>query len=139
MRSLSSRAGRSRRRALAVFVAIGLSAVAGACGSDSDSASDSSASANGAMSSAGGGMGGNVLTIKDFAFSPEPLTVAKGTVIKVVNDDDAPHTATAKDDSFDTGELGKGESKEITLSEAGEIAYICDIHDYMKGVIRVTA
>lgn len=140
MRSPSNRSGRSRRRALAVLVAVGLSALAGACGSDSDSASDSGASAGGGMSSAAGaGMGGEVLTIKDFAFSPEPLTVAKGTVVKVVNEDDAPHTATAKDDSFDTGELGKGESKEITLSEAGDFTYQCDIHDYMQGVIRVSA
>ncbi len=125
---------------MAVCVAIGLSAVAGACGSDSDSDSGTAASAGGGMSDgADAGMGGKVLTIKDFAFSPEPLTVAKGTVIKVVNEDDAAHTATAKDDSFDSGELAKGESKEITLSEAGEFAYQCDIHDYMQGVIRVSA
>jgi plastocyanin len=139
MRSLGSRPGRSRRLALAVSVAIGSSAVAGACGSDSDSDGDSGASASGEMSNAAAGMSGKVLTIKDFTFSPEPLTVAEGTVINVVNEDDAPHTATARDDSFDTGELGKGESSEITLSESGEFAYQCDIHDYMQGVIRVNA
>lgn len=147
MRSPSSRARRSRGRALAVCAAIGLSAVAGACGGDSDSDGGTGASAGGGMSDAAsagmdggmGGGGGKVLTIKDFAFSPEPLTVAKGTVVKVVNEDDAAHTATAKDDSFDTGDLAKGESKEITLSEAGELAYQCDIHDYMQGVIRVSA
>lgn len=81
-----------------------------------------------------------VLTIKDFAFTPEPLVVTEeGTVVKVTNRDDAAHTATADDESFDTGTLDKGASTEITLSEAGEIAYHCTIHDYMRGVIRVGA
>lgn len=79
------------------------------------------------------------LTIKDFAFSPEPLKVPKGTVVKVTNEDDAAHTATADDGTaFDTGSLGQGDSKEITLSKVGEFPYHCSIHDYMKGVIQVT-
>lgn len=100
-----------------------------ACGGDSD------------PEPAAGGGGGDSMTlnIKDFAFSPNPLEVPKGTVVKVVNDDDAAHTATADDKSFDTGELGKGDSKDITLSKEGEIAFHCTIHDYMKGVIQVTA
>lgn len=112
--------------------ALGLTAVAGACGSDSDG--DSAAAGAGGATAGGRG---NVLTIKDFAFSPEPLSVPVGTVVKVVNEDDAPHTATADDMSFDTGELARGESAEITLSAAGEFSYQCDIHDYMRGVIRV--
>jgi plastocyanin len=117
------------RRALAA-AALGLTLVAGACGSGSD----------GEPAAAGGpdsGTAGNVLTIRDFAFSPEPLRVPVGTVVKVVNEDDAPHTATADDKSFDTGSLGGNESREITLSTAGEVAYHCSIHDYMRGVIRV--
>lgn len=78
------------------------------------------------------------LTIKDFAFAPQPLEVPKGTVVKVTNSDDAAHTATADKGTFDTGSLDKGQSKEITLSETGEIAFHCNIHDYMRGVIRVT-
>lgn len=118
-----------RARAGALAAAIGLSLVAGACGGDSDSPPKAAAAPTG---------DGKSLTIKDFAFSPQPLEVPMGTVVRVTNDDDAAHTATAEDDSFDTGTLAKGESKEITLSKAGDIAYQCDIHDYMKGVIRVT-
>ncbi len=108
---------------------LGISLLAGACGGDSDSKPAAS----------GGGGGAVTLNIKDFAFSPNPIEVPKGTIVKVVNDDDAAHTATADDKSFDTGELGKGDSKDITLSEEGEIAFHCAIHDYMKGVIQVTA
>jgi len=110
---------------------VAMSFFVAACGGDSDSAEPA------ADGDAGGG--GMTLTIKDFAFSPQPLEVKKGTVVKVVNEDDAAHTATADDKSFDTGDLGKGDSKEITLSKEGEIAFVCSIHDYMKGVIQVTA
>jgi plastocyanin len=120
MRWPSRGAGR-RAAALAALV---LTVVAGGCGSDSDP-------------DPGAAGGGDVLTIENFAFSPEPLTVPVGTVVRVVNKDDAPHTATADDMSFDTGELARDESKEITLSAAGELTYHCDIHDYMRGVIRV--
>ena len=118
------------RRAFALATAVGLSIVAGACGGDSDT----KATATAAETGEGGGM---VLTIKDFAFKPAPLVVPKGTKVKVTNSDDAPHTATADDKSFDTGTLDKGASKEITLPNAGEIAYHCTIHDYMQGVIQV--
>jgi plastocyanin len=111
-----------------------MSVMAGACGSDSDS-EDTASAGDGAAATGGA----KVLSIKDFTFKPEPLVVPKGTVIKVVNEDDAAHTATADDKSFDTGTLDKGASKEITLAEAGEIAYHCTIHDYMQGVIRVSA
>lgn len=78
------------------------------------------------------------ITIKDFAFSPKGATAKVGDTITVVNDDDAEHTLTAEDDSFDTGSFGKGE-KTIKLTKAGTIEFFCDIHDYMKGSIKVEA
>lgn len=134
MRSQSRavRLGR-RARAGAVAAAIGLSLVAGACGGDSDSPTNAAAAAAAAPDG-----GGKSLTIKNFAFSPQPFEVPKGTVVRVTNEDDAAHTATADGGAFDTGSLAQGESKEITLSEPGDIAFHCNIHDYMKGVIRVT-
>ncbi len=124
----SPRVGFGRRVVVAVALA-GLSLVAGACGSDSDGADE------GAQPQ---GEAGATLTIKDFAFSPDPLVVAKGTRVTVVNEDEAAHTATADDESFDTGNLAKGETADITLSKAGEVPYFCSIHDYMRGVIRVS-
>lgn len=118
---------RAPGRTLAVCAVLGLSGMAGACGGDSDTA--------GAASPEGGA---DVLTIEDFAYAPEPLVVAKGTVVRVVNKDDAAHTVTADDGSFDTGELGEGESKDLTLDGTGELAYHCTIHDYMRGVIRIS-
>lgn len=120
--------GRASGRTLAAWAVLGLSGITAACGGDSD-AGTAGASAAGS---------GDVLTIEDFAYSPEPLVVDRDTVVRVVNNDDAPHTVTADDGSFDTGELGKGESKDLTVDGTGELAYHCEIHDYMQGVIRVS-
>ena len=54
-----------------------------------------------------------------------------------INRDSAPHTATADDGSFDTGELQEGKLKSETFKEAGEFTYFCSIHPNMHGTIRV--
>ena len=120
-------AGRASIRKAVAVAAVGVAFVAGACGADSDAPPGTAAATD----------GGRALTIKDFAFSPKPLVVPAGTVVRIVNEDDAPHTATADDGAFDTGSLGRDESEDITLPAAGEFSYHCAIHDYMRGVIRV--
>jgi len=119
------------RRAL---VALGLAATLamGACGGDSDEeaapAGDEPAAAT-----------GDRVVIEGFKFSPTPLVVKAGTTLTVENKDTAEHTLTADDDSLDTGILAQGAEGTVTVTGAGEIAYHCDLHDYMKGVIRVEA
>lgn len=73
--------------------------------------------------------------IKGMAFSPKNITVKAGETILFINMDAAPHTATAKDGSFGTGRLKKGESSMVKVSSAGDISYICKIHPSMKGSI----
>ncbi|MBA3742603.1 cupredoxin domain-containing protein [Sporichthya sp.] len=82
----------------------------------------------------------NTIVIKNFVFSPATLTVAPGAVVMVNNQDTAPHTATAEDRSFDTGNLAGNQRGSITApTEPGEYPYICDIHQYMKGNLTVKA
>ena len=88
----------------------------------------------------GGGAGGSAVKIVDFKYDPDPLEVEAGTAVKFTNEDDAAHTATSSGDvpkDFDTGNLEKGDSKEVTFDEAGSYTYICDIHNYMKGTVDV--
>jgi plastocyanin len=40
--------------------------------------------------------------IADFAYDPDPVTVEAGGKVIWLNRDSAPHTASAKDGSFDT-------------------------------------
>jgi len=100
----------------------------------------------GAGSPAGGG-GGPAATapsspatieIKNFTFMPTPLTVAPGTKITVINQDQAPHTVTADDKSFDSGTISDGQHGEVTApTKPGSYPYICTIHQYMKGTLIV--
>lgn len=79
----------------------------------------------------------NAVVIKNFAFSPDHPTVAKGTTIVVTNDDGTAHTFSAKDGSFNTGDLGGGTSKKVTLNQAGTFDFYCKIHTYMTGTLVV--
>ena len=80
----------------------------------------------------------HAVTIEGFAYSPANLSVAAGDTVVFTNNDGAPHTATAGDGSFDTGRLNRGQSAEVTVSAAGEIAYQCTFHPNMRGTITAS-
>lgn len=86
---------------------------------------------------AGSASGSGAVEITDFRFEPTELTVTLGTVVTWTNEDSAPHTATARDDSFDSGRLEEGDSHSETFDTAGSFAYICDLHPWMEGAIVV--
>jgi plastocyanin len=77
------------------------------------------------------------IDIRDFAFTPVELRVAAGTEITWTNRDPAPHTITADDGSFDSGEIAPGETFSIALEAGGSLAYACRIHPTMTGTITV--
>jgi LPXTG-motif cell wall-anchored protein len=79
------------------------------------------------------------VTISDFKFTPDTVTVNEGDTVTWTNDGPTVHTATAEDGSFDTGVLEKGESGSATFTQAGTISYICSPHPYMKGKVVVQA
>jgi nitrite reductase (NO-forming) len=53
------------------------------------------------------------------------------------NNDNAVHTATADDGSFDTGIISPGSFKSVTVKGQGTISYHCTIHSWMKGKITI--
>jgi plastocyanin len=71
------------------------------------------------------------LSIKNFAFNPPNATVAPGTTVTWVNDDQVPHTVTANDGAFDSGTLQPGQSYSFAFDKPGTYAYHCNIHPYM--------
>jgi plastocyanin len=75
--------------------------------------------------------------IIDFAYDPDPVTIEEGGKVIWINRDAAPHTATADDDSFDTGRLNAGNLKSESFKEPGEYAYFCEIHPEMRGTVEV--
>lgn len=74
--------------------------------------------------------------ILNFTFSPAVLAVHPGDEVIWTNKDIVPHTATAEDGGWDTGELGPGESGEILVTEATTGAYFCGFHPAMKAEIK---
>jgi plastocyanin len=78
------------------------------------------------------------VVIKDFSFKPAHITIKRGTKVRWINKDIAPHTATANNGkSFDSGRLLKGKSYSHTFKSAGKKPYFCEIHPHMKGSVTV--
>lgn len=71
------------------------------------------------------------VSIRDFAYSPGNLQVPVGATVTWTNNDDAPHTATARNRDWDSGNLNKGESGSLTFRVAGDYTYFCTIHPSM--------
>ncbi len=80
----------------------------------------------------------HVVVIEQFGFSPARLTVRPGDNIEWVNRDIAPHTATALEGAWDTGELTRTGRASITVSEPGTFEYICAYHPQMMGEVIVS-
>jgi plastocyanin len=121
---------------LALIVAV-LGLVVG-CGGGADSSAGGGSGSAAAPAAPGEPTSSNTIVIKDFSYTPASLTVAPGTKITVVNQDQAPHTVTANDKSFDSSTIEGGGRGEFTApSKPGTYPYICTIHQYMTGTLIV--
>jgi plastocyanin len=85
----------------------------------------------------GAGSENHQVEIVDFLYQPDPLEVNVGDTVTFVNKDAAPHTATADDKSWDSGNLNQGDSWTLDLKEAGEVPYFCIYHPNMTGTLIV--
>ena len=68
------------------------------------------------------------LAISDDAFTPKNLSVPVGATVVWNRTGTHPHTATADDNSFDSGILRAGQSFEHTFTQPGTYPYYCDVH-----------
>ena len=80
---------------------------------------------------------GTPVAIAGFAFAPATLTIKVGDTVTWTNADGAPHTASAKDGSFDSGTLLRGASFSHTFATAGTFDYVCKFHASMTGTVIV--
>lgn len=79
----------------------------------------------------------NAVSIRDFGFSPATLTVKVGDKVTWTNQDAVGHSATADDNSFDTGILQQGQSGSTSFTKAGTYTYHCSVHPSMRATIIV--
>ena len=76
--------------------------------------------------------------ISGFAFDPKRLEIHAGDTVVWVNEDIAPHTATAVDGSWDTSTLETGMEARVVFGSPGDVDYVCAFHPHMTGTISVT-
>lgn len=99
----------------------------------------------------GGGAGvcrgfgeGDTLLMRDNCFEGIGHVATAGQAVTVTNVGNAPHSITAADGSFDSGEIAPGESYELTLDQPGAVPVYCTLHgnaqgDGMAGLVVVQA
>lgn len=75
------------------------------------------------------------ITIQNFAFVPNTITVKKGSSVRWTNKDTAPHTVTGE--KAKSGNLEQNQSFVQTFNTDGSYTYSCSIHPSMKGTITV--
>jgi plastocyanin len=77
------------------------------------------------------------VTIDNFAFAPETLTVAAGTNVTWTNRDDIPHSIVESNGLFHSQAFDTNGTYSYTFEKAGTYDYICGLHPHMKGQIIV--
>jgi plastocyanin len=80
----------------------------------------------------------DTVTIKDFAFSPTPLTVKAGTKVTWDNTDEEPHTVVSVDgQTFKSPALDTDDKFSFTFNTPGTYKYFCSVHPRMVGTVVV--
>jgi plastocyanin len=75
--------------------------------------------------------------VSRFTFQPEHLDISVGGGVVWINEDLAPHTATARDGAWETGVLGTGSSARVIFDRAGHFDYFCAFHPHMTGSVSI--
>jgi plastocyanin len=68
------------------------------------------------------------VTIVDNAYQPKQVQVDAGTTVVWTQEGQLPHTVTADDGSFDSGEMGQGDTYSRTFQQPGSYPYYCTFH-----------
>ena len=117
------------RLRLAVLVL--LTAFIGACGDDSEPKRDRASLAIRIPVGA--------VALGAEAYGKNPVSIATGTTVVWINDDDQYHTATSDTGIWNTGAIAPDQASSITFQNVGSFPYHCEIHgqEHMAGTIVV--
>jgi plastocyanin len=82
----------------------------------------------------------NTVTIDNFSFAPQTLTVKAGTAVTWTNRDDIPHGIGSANNAFKrSAALDTGDSFSFTFTTPATYQYFCYLHPHMVGSIVVEA
>jgi plastocyanin len=84
--------------------------------------------------------GDMAVTIDNFVFTPDTVTVPKGTRLVWTNRDDIPHLVVSaqRPPLFKSAALDTGDSFAMVFDTPGRYEYYCGLHPHMQGVVVVT-
>jgi plastocyanin len=75
--------------------------------------------------------------MRTMTFGPKRIEITVGGSITWTNNDPLVHTITADDGSWDSGPIEPGKTWTHTFTQAGEYAFHCTPHPFMKAVVVV--
>jgi amicyanin len=81
----------------------------------------------------------SAVSIDNFTFNPQKLTVKAGTTVTWTNKDDIPHAIAAVAKQFKSKVLDTDNSFSFTFTTPGSYDYFCSLHPHMTGTIVVEA
>jgi plastocyanin len=80
------------------------------------------------------------VSIDNFTFTPQTLTVKAGTVVTWANKDDIPHGIAWMKNAFTKSKaLDTDDNYSLTFTTPGSYAYFCYLHPHMTGTVVVEA
>jgi amicyanin len=80
------------------------------------------------------------VSIDNFTFNPQTLTIKAGTTVTWTNKDDIPHGIAATGNAFKrSNAMDTDDAYSFTFTTPGTYQYFCYIHPHMTGTIVVEA
>jgi amicyanin len=75
--------------------------------------------------------------IDNFTFTPQEITITRGTTLTWVNEDDIPHAIAESNKAFRSKAMDTEQEFSFTFSAAGTYEYFCSLHPHMQGKVIV--
>ncbi len=79
------------------------------------------------------------VSIDNFTFNPQRLTIKAGTTVTWTNKDDIPHAIATVSKLFRSKTLDTDNAYSFTFTTPGSYQYFCSLHPHMTGTIVVEA
>ena len=81
--------------------------------------------------------GAGSISIAEFLFGPEKLSIKAGETVSWTNVDDSPHFVVVQGSGQKTDVLVRGQTGKLKFDKPGTYGYICGLHPSMKGSVEV--
>jgi amicyanin len=79
------------------------------------------------------------VSIDNFTFNPQKLTIKAGTTVTWTNQDDIPHAVAAVKKEFRSKTLDTDDAYSFVFTTPGTYEYFCSLHPHMTATIVVEA